>query len=158
MEEVAQIIYNSCEKNTEYENLIKMVLKKCFEKEKIEKLNLYISITLTSPEEIKKINNQFRKINKETDVLSFPMYEKAEIECFKKQGNEILQVLGDILISIPRVKQQAKEYEHSFERELSYMVVHGFYHIMGYDHIEESQKQEMREKEEAILNGLNIIR
>ena len=67
-------------------------------------------------------------------------------------------VLGDIVISIEKVKEQAKEYGHSFERELSYMLVHGFYHLMGYDHIQEEDKKEMRKKEKNILNNLKILR
>ena len=67
-------------------------------------------------------------------------------------------MLGDIIISIERVEEQAKEYGHSFERELSYMLVHGFYHLMGYDHIEEEDKKEMRTKEENILKTLDIVR
>ena len=67
-------------------------------------------------------------------------------------------VLGDIIISIEKVKEQAEEYGHSFERELSYMVVHGFYHLMGYDHMEEEDKKEMRKKEENILGKLDIKR
>ena len=67
-------------------------------------------------------------------------------------------VLGDVIISIDKVKEQAEEYGHSFERELSYMLVHGFYHLMGYDHMNEQEKKEMREKEEKVLNLLNIKR
>ena len=65
-------------------------------------------------------------------------------------------VLGDIVISIAKVKEQAVEYGHSFERELAYMAVHGFYHLMGYDHIDENDKVMMRQKEENVLNKLNI--
>lgn len=72
--------------------------------------------------------------------------------------NNQLDVLGDIVISIDKVKEQAEEYGHSFERELSYMIVHGFYHLMGYDHIIEEDKVIMREKEENILNKLEIKR
>ena len=67
-------------------------------------------------------------------------------------------ILGDIIISIPKVKEQAVEYGHSFERELAYMLVHGFYHLMGYDHIEEEDKIQMRKKEENVLSKLNITR
>ena len=66
--------------------------------------------------------------------------------------------IGSIVISIERVKEQAEEYGHSFERELSYMVVHGFYHIMGYDHMTEEEKLQMRKKEENILKNLKITR
>ena len=79
-------------------------------------------------------------------------------EKIAKQDFEHEDVLGDIIISIEKVKEQAIEYGHSFERELSYMLVHGFYHLMGYDHIEEEDKKEMRPKEEKILNELKITR
>ena len=68
------------------------------------------------------------------------------------------KILGDIIISIEKVKEQAEEYGHSFERELSYMLVHGFYHLIGYDHIEENDKKEMRKKEENVLEKLKILR
>ena len=82
------------------------------------------------------------------------MFEKEEIP---KEKTGIPDVLGDIIICIPIIEKQAKEYEHSIERELAYMVVHGFYHLMGYDHIEEQDKKEMRKKEENILSKLEIL-
>ena len=95
-------------------------------------------------------------------MLSFPMFQKEEIDNLieesKNEEIEVEDVLGDIMISIPRVIEQAKEYGHSVERELAYMVVHGFYHVMGYDHIKEEDKVIMRPKEENILNKLNITR
>ena len=136
-----------------------MVVDKCFTVEKLNNLNLYISITLTTPSEIKIINNEFRKIDKETDVLSFPMFEKDELDEMVKSGvNEIPETIGDVIISVDRVKEQAEEYGHSFERELAYMVVHGFYHLMGYDHMVDEDKVVMRAKEENVLGLLNIIR
>jgi len=141
--------------NEEYINLAQKVIKKCFLEEKLGK-KLYINIILTNPENIRKINNEFRNIDKETDVLSFPMFEKDEIN--NLENSVVEEVLGDIVISIQKVTQQAEEYGHSFEREFSYMLVHGFYHLMGYDHMEENEKQEMRKKEENILNKLEITR
>jgi probable rRNA maturation factor len=114
-----------------------------------------MSIILTNPDHIQEMNNTYRKTNKATDVLSFPMFEKEELENYK---SKIEEPLGDIVISIEQVDIQAKEYGHSFERELSYMVVHGFYHLMGYDHIELGDRVIMREKEENVLNKLNITR
>ena len=76
----------------------------------------------------------------------------------KNKGFEHIDILGDIIISINQVEKQAIEYGHSFERELSYMVVHGFYHLMGYDHMEEEEKKIMRSKEEIVLNELEITR
>lgn len=155
MENILEVEFLDIEENKEYYNTIEKVLKKCFEEEKLENKNYYISIILTTPNQIQKMNNEYRKINKATDVLSFPMFEKEEIY---EKPDMIRETLGDIVISIEKVKEQAKEYEHSFERELSYMVVHGFYHLMGYDHIEQEERKEMRAKEENILNKLNINR
>ncbi len=152
-----EIQYQDIEENKNYETIIKQVIDKCFEAEKLK--NLYISITLTTSNKIKKINNKYRKIDKPTDVLSFPMFEKEEIEQVCKENFEgISETLGDIIIAVEQVKKQAKEYEHSFERELAYMVVHGFYHLMGYDHMQEDEKDQMRKKEENILEMLQINR
>ena len=146
----------------EFEELIKKVVCKCFEEEHLQTSNTYLNIILTNSENIRKINKQYRNIDKETDVLSFPMFEKEEINAIKEksitQNIEVQEVLGDIIISIPRIEEQALEYGHSVERELSYMIVHGFYHIIGYDHMEENEKKDMRAKEEKILNKLNITR
>lgn len=152
-----EIQYQEIEQNKTYETIIKQVIDKCFETENLK--NLYISITLTTPENIRKINNKYRKIDKPTDVLSFPMFEKEEIDLVCKESFEgIREALGDVIISVEQVKKQAKEYEHSFERELAYMVVHGFYHLMGYDHMQEDEKNQMRAKEENILTQLDINR
>ncbi len=171
MKENCEIIYKGIDTNDEYEKTIKKVVDKCFEVENLQNTNLYISITLTNPEEIKTINKQYRNINKATDVLSFPMFEKEELDTMVQDSakkdqvddtenyeNQVRDILGDIVISIQKVQEQAKEYGHSFERELSYMVVHGFYHLMGYDHMVEDDKKQMRAKEENILAKLNISR
>ena len=87
------------------------------------------------------------------------MFEQEEIkEIINSKQHLVEDVLGDIVISVKKVQEQAIEYGHSFKRELSYMLVHGFYHLMGYDHIKEEDKKEMRPKEEKILQDLNIIR
>ena len=88
------------------------------------------------------------------------MFEKDEIESIisAEDDEQIEDVLGDIMLSIPRVIEQAEEYGHSVQRELAYMVVHGFYHVMGYDHMNEQEKSVMRQKEEKILSKLNITR
>lgn len=152
----AEIEYLELEENKEWNELIEKVLTKCFEIENMNDFKVYISVTLTNPDNIRKLNKQYRDIDKETDVLSFPMFEKHEIASLKELEYE--EALGDIVISIERVKQQASEYGHSFERELSYMLVHGFYHLMGEDHIEEEDRAIMRTKEENVLGKLNIVR
>jgi len=153
MPKIVEINFLETKEKTELEDFVKQVVTTCFQEEKIENLNFYLSVTLTSKEQIHKLNKEYRNVDKETDVLSFPMFEKEELEQ-RKEVNE--DILGDIVISIEKVEEQAEEYGHSFERELAYMVVHGFYHLMGYDHIDETDKIEMRKKEENILNKLNI--
>ena len=156
---MCEIIYEDVEPNEQYESTIKKVLKECYEVENLVNSKLIITVTFTTPENIRKINNKYRNIDRATDVLSFPMFEKDELDKKIKEQDFICEdVLGDIIISVEKVEEQAKEYGHSFERELSYMVVHGFYHLMGYDHIEEEDKKKMRPKEEKILNELKITR
>lgn len=155
MRNLTQIEFLDIEEDDEYSKIIEKVVEKCFEEEDLLKTHLYLSVILTTPNQIQEMNNTYRKINKATDVLSFPMFEKDEIP---NVISEIEEPLGDIVISIEKVKEQAEEYGHSFERELAYMVVHGFYHLMGYDHIELVDRTEMRAKEENILKKLNITR
>ena len=154
-----QLEYLDLEENNKYEEIIKKVIAQCFKEEKLENSKLYISITLTTPEHIHDINKQYRNVDRATDVLSFPMFEKDELdEKIETQNFEHEDVLGDIVISIEKVEEQAKEYGHSFEREFAYMLVHGFYHLRGYDHMVEEEKAQMREKEENVLSQLNITR
>ena len=154
-----QLEYLDLEKNDENEKVVKKVVEQCFKEENIEDSKLYLSIILTTPEHIHEINNEYRDVDRATDVLSFPIFEKEEIdEKIKNQNFEHEDVLGDIIISIEQVEEQAKEYGHSFEREFAYMIVHGFYHLMGYDHIKEEDKIIMREKEEKVLSKLGIRR
>lgn len=162
----AEIEFVEMEENKEFCDLIQIVVDKCFEEENIKNSNVYLNVILTQPQYIRSLNKQFRNIDKETDVLSFPMFEREEIETVIKSNllkKDIIpegaqEVLGDIVISIPRVEEQAKEYGHSVQRELAYMIVHGFYHIMGYDHMNDEEKKEMRSKEENVLEKLNITR
>ena len=153
-----EVVYDGIEKNKEYEKLIKKVIDECFKNENMQGLKLYVSITLTVPEVIHKLNKEYRNIDKATDVLSFPMFEAEELEQIKKENLDEEDILGDMVISIPRVEEQAVEYGHSFERELAYMCVHSFYHLLGYDHMVEEDKKKMRAKEDEVLNILKITR
>lgn len=154
MRKLAELTYQDIEEDEKYKKIIDCVYETCFKEENLYDYKIYISIILSSEKYIQEINSKYRKIDKVTDVLSFPMFEKNEIENAKE--NE--EVLGDIIVCISKVEEQAKEYGHSFEREFAYMLVHGFYHLMGYDHIEEEDKKEMRAKEENILKKLNLER
>ena len=160
MQKVVEVCFLDLDEKKELLKFVENVIAECFKEENIEKLNFYMSVTLTTPEKIHELNKEFRQVDKPTDVLSFPMFEKHEIDKIVKEQvkNIIPEVLGDIIISVEKVEEQAKEYGHSFERELSYMLVHGFYHIIGYDHIEEKDKLVMRPKEEKILIKLKQTR
>ncbi len=159
MLELFEINYLDVEKNKKCEDIIKIVIEECYKIENLLDSKLYINVILTTSKKIKEFNKQYRNIDKETDVLSFPMFQKNELgEKIKNREFINMDILGDMIISIERVEQQAKEYGHSFERELAYMVVHSFYHLIGYDHIDEKDKVIMRAKEEYILNRLNIKR
>ena len=159
MDKLYEINYLDLEENSEYEEIIERVINQCYDAEGMMESNLYISITLTTSDNIRRINKKYRNIDKETDVLSFPMFEKEEIQKkIKNDDHNNFDILGDMVISIKKVQEQAKEYEHSFEREFAYMIVHSFYHLLGYDHIDEEDRKIMRQKEENILNNLQIKR
>jgi len=111
---------------------------------------LYISLLITDNDTIQNINNEYREKNSATDVISFA-YNETENE-----GH--YEVLGDIIISYDKVKEQAKNYSHSEKREFYYVLLHGILHILGYDHIDEQDKSAMRQKEEEILSRYNIKR
>lgn len=127
-----------------------------------------ISLVFVDNKEIREINNNTRGINRETDVLSFPMLEYENKKVFKEMyknykfsqidfnGDEL--VLGDIVLSLEKALEQSIEFNHSYEREASYLVVHSVLHLLGYDHMEDEGKRIMRSREEEILNKLSITR
>ena len=125
---------------------------------------LLVEISFVDEEEIRRLNRELRGIDKVTDVLSFPALDLERGPAIKKADypfeidEEGKLLLGSIAICIKRAKEQAEEYGHSFDRELHYLIVHGIMHCLGYDHMEESDKAQMREQEEKILNKLGITR
>lgn len=152
-----EISYNQIEEEAN-EDLLRKVVQTVLELEGI-KHDLDVYITLTNNEEIHKINQEYRAVDRPTDVLSFPMYEREEIKDLREEKkDEIEEILGDIIISIPKTKEQAEEYGHSYERELAYLTTHGMLHLLGYDHMIEEEKAVMRAHEEAVLEKLNILR
>lgn len=114
-----------------------------------------ISVTVVDNEVIKELNSQTRGIDRETDVLSFPLGENGEYEV--NYATDAL-LLGDIVISLPKAYEQAQEYGHSAEREIAFLTVHSMLHLLGYDHIEEDDRKVMRAREEKILNYMRITR
>ncbi len=125
-----------------------------------------ITVLLTDNEAIRQINFEQRKIDAPTDVLSFPMQEypapsdfseiEEQIDAFHPETGELL--LGDIVISVEKVLEQASKYGHSKERELGFLVAHSMLHLFGYDHMEEDEAKRMEKKQEEILQGLGLVR
>ena len=111
------------------------------EKDDFDSKTYYISFMLTTNPVIHKINKEYRNVDRPTDVISFAYNETENIGP--------MEVVGDIIISIDKVKEQAKEYGHSDKREFFYLLTHGMLHILGYDHIEADERKIMREKEES---------
>ncbi|HHZ03262.1 MAG TPA: rRNA maturation RNase YbeY [Tissierellia bacterium] len=107
-----------------------------------------VSISFVTNEEIKELNRDYRNVDRETDVLSFPMDEEFD---------DVI-LLGDIVISTEKIIEQAKEFNHSLEREMIYLTVHSMLHLLGYDHLQESEKVEMREREKEIMKNLKIFK
>jgi metalloprotein, YbeY family len=136
---------------------IESVIKECENEEEVFFDN-EISITFTDNENIRQINNDYRQKDVETDVLSFPIYEKYELDEEKNIESDFIRPLGDIVISMEKADEQSKDFGHSFEREVCYLVCHSMFHLMGYDHIQEDEKKIMREKEEKVMDKLNITR
>ena len=152
------------------EELINIINEVCEQSLKAEEMNVpyQISLLFVDNEEIREINRDTRGIDKATDVLSFPMLDYPQNKVFKEvykdtkfneiylDGDEL--VLGDMVLSLERAKEQSIEYNHSFNREVCYLVVHSILHLLGYDHMEDEEKKVMRKREEEILGKLNITR
>lgn len=111
--------------------------------------NYEVSVSFVNNEEIRELNRNYRGVDSETDVLSFPLEDDFGLE---------LAFLGDIIISLERALEQAEDFGHSLERELVYLTVHSMFHLMGYDHLSEEDKSLMRGKEKQVMRNLNIFR
>ena len=112
-----------------------------------------VSLSFVDNKEIHELNKMYRGIDRATDVLSFPMLSDDEFEIELEEKS-----LGDIVISLERAFEQSIDYNHSFEREVCFLVCHSMFHLLGYDHDTEENTKAMREKEEYILNKLSITR
>lgn len=146
--------------NFELTDEIKEMLEKvCLKSLQYEEFNedCEISLSIVTNDEIHDINKQFRNIDSPTDVLSFPQltFEEGE-EADVNENGEI--VLGDIIISIDRAKEQAEEYGHSLKRELAFLSVHSMLHLMGYDHMVPEEEEDMFRRQKEILIEAGIPR
>lgn len=111
-----------------------------------------VSLSFVDNHEIQALNHTYRGKDYATDVLSFPLIEEDQSLNLEEK------LLGDIVISVEKAAAQAKEYNHSFEREMGFLVVHSMFHLMGYDHDNEEATADMRKREEAVLTDINLIR
>ncbi|WP_066367861.1 rRNA maturation RNase YbeY [Neobacillus fumarioli] len=116
-----------------------------------------VSITFVSNQKIQEINREYRAKDAPTDVISFAMEELGEGE-IELVGANMPRVLGDIIISVPKAKEQAQEYGHSFMRELGFLAIHGFLHLLGYDHMTEEEEKEMFTLQKDILIEYGLTR
>lgn len=149
----------------DYETLIKKVILAVLDYEACP-YEVEVNIVLTDNEEIHKINKEYRQIDRPTDVLSFPMitYEtpgdfsnvEEDITLFHPESGELL--LGDIMISVEKIIEQAMEYGHSAERELGFLVAHSMLHLCGYDHMEEEERKVMEAKQREIMEQIDLHR
>ncbi len=148
-----------------YEPIINKVISEAIDYEECP-YECEVNVVLTDNEGIHQVNKEFRNIDRPTDVLSFPMvqYEEpsdfSQVEemedCFHPETGELL--LGDIMISVEKIKEQAKAYGHSIERELGFLIAHSMLHLFGYDHLEDVERDVMELRQSEILNNIGLTR
>jgi len=158
---------NKIEVTEQLQKTIKDVIEYALKEEKLF-IDSEVSVIFIDNQEIKEINSKYRGIDEITDVLSFPMLEYPENKVFKdvyvnyefdqSDLNEERLVLGDVALSLEKSLQQCEEFNHSFLRECAYLTVHSILHLLGYDHMDELEKNIMRKREEEILSNFKISR
>lgn len=148
------------------EKIVKMVAEGVLDMEKCP-YEVQINVLITDNDGIHEFNRQYRGIDRETDVLSFPnleftrpgifhIDEKEEADYFDPDSGEL--ILGDIILSADRIQEQAESYNHSVKREFAFLVAHSMLHLCGYDHMESREASVMEKKQETVLNTLGITR
>ena len=145
-------IFNETNEEIKELEILKPLLEYARKKENLEDTELEFSVIIVDNKRIHEINKEYREIDRPTDVISFALEDNEEIEF------DHYRVLGDIYISIDKVREQAKEYGHSEKRELAFLTIHGFLHLLGYDHMKPEEEKIMFAKQEEILNGFGITR
>ena len=136
-------------------SLIRRAAEKALAAENVQ-VPCLISVMLTDAEGIHRVNREFRGVDRETDVLSFPLNELTpgafDPEACEQDWETGAVMLGDMMISIPACERQGEEFGHGFDREIQYLTVHSVLHLLGYDHVDEGeQKRQMRAREKAIM-------
>ncbi|WP_163581193.1 rRNA maturation RNase YbeY [Gracilibacillus saliphilus] len=140
----------------EHLDLISQLLTYAAKQENIA-VDSELSISFVNNDEIQQLNKQYRELDKPTDVLSFALEEEVDQE-IRIIGADIPVTLGDIIISVDKADEQALEYNHSLSRELGFLALHGFLHLLGYDHMNEEDERKMFSRQEEILNGFGLSR
>lgn len=143
-------IFNETSESINKDDLIAVLELGCKEENLV---NVGFNIIIVDNEYIHKINKEYRNIDRETDVITFALEDEDSVIL-----PEDMRILGDIYISIDKVKSQAKEYGHSERRELLFLAIHGFYHLLGYDHMNEEEEKEMFSKQEKVLSEYGVTR
>ena len=144
-------IFVQVEENIKELETVEKVLYSALEKEKLE--NVSFNLIIVDNKYIHELNRTYRHIDRETDVITFALEDEDSVII-----PEAERILGDIYISIDKAKAQAEEYGHSLLRELSFLAVHGFYHLLGYDHMTEEEEKVMFSKQEEVLKDYGITR
>ena len=145
-------IFNETNEEIKDLDLLKPLLEYARNYEGLENTELEFSVIIVDNKRIHEINREYRGIDRPTDVISFALEDSEGIEL------ENYRILGDIYISIDKVKEQAASYGHTEKRELAFLTIHGFLHLLGYDHMEPEEEKIMFGKQEEILNGFGITR
>lgn len=160
-DEVVKYCSNKIESDIKIKEYIYSIVEAVANEENLDFEEISVSISSASKEDIRKINKEYRDIDKVTDVLSFPIFTKEELKDImnKEVDKKIKHIeLGDIILCLDVVEEQSIEYGTGFLREILYMITHGMCHLVGYDHIEPEDKKEMRTKEEKILKRIGVER
>lgn len=144
-------IFNQTDEEISELETVKDVLNYAIKKEKLE--NVIFNVIIVDNNYIHELNKNYRHIDRETDVITFALEDEKDMVI--PDGE---RVLGDIYISIDKARSQAEEYGHSLLRELSFLAVHGFYHLLGYDHMTKKEEEVMFSKQEEVLHECNIER
>jgi probable rRNA maturation factor len=141
--------------------LMEKAIKACLDVENFS-IPCEVNVMLVDNDRIKQINSEYRNMDKPTDVLSFPIVDMYEGKINSDEGDynldDDVMILGDIIISLEKAKEQSVEYGHSFERELAFLLTHGVFHLLGYDHDTEEREKIMFQKQDAVLGMLNLER
>lgn len=144
-------IFNQVDEEIKELEEVEKVLLSAIKKEKLK--NVYFNLIIVDNNYIHELNRNYRNIDRETDVITFALEDDDSVVVGVKE-----RVLGDIYISIDKARSQAEEFEHSLLRELSFLAVHGFYHLLGYDHMTEEDEKVMFKKQEEVLDSYGIKR